>query len=206
MSGGILSDEERKAIRESLDVEPGDMVVHLTMYNPERAYYQGNQVEIDGNAHCVSMPTAPGDSNIRGHSMLIGKVICTLEEYPSKGHGVTYTKLVRPPKDSLLPPKIFDMGLKNPLLERTDGRAIPLLTELMIFANTEIVLGKIEKLIEKLGIDLTPEVKLALADFREDISGDIGAIDVSAVMSELDAIPVNKDCVAINNIKSMLAK
>ncbi len=107
---------------------------------------------------------------------------------------------------NIQPPEVFDMGMKSPLLERTDGRASPPLTELMIFANTGIVLGKIEKLIERLGIDLTPEVKLALADFREDIAGDIGAIDVSAVMTELDAIPVDKDCVAINNIKAMLAK
>lgn len=226
MSGGLLSDDERTALLETLHVRGCDVPLHLKEFRTPDVYHTGDQVEYEGFAYRAIRHTLYNTPFSRENFDVLGQVIAIAG--PEIGGCVP--KWVRP-MGYVMKPEIFDMGLDSPML-KTDGRNIPPLTELMIFANTEVVLGKIEKLLEKLGVDINPETKVALADFREDISGDIGAVDVNALVGELDIFTLNgvlgrstifqvskrpaqlkvvkldedKFNTTINNIKAMLGK
>ncbi len=185
MSGGLLSDDERTALLETLHVRGCDVPLHLKEFRTPDVYHTGDQVEYEGFAYRAIRHTLYNTPFSRENFDVLGQVIAIAG--PEFGGRVP--KWVRP-MGYVMKPEIFDMGLDSPML-KTDGRNIPPLTELMIFANTEVVLGKIEKLLEKLGVDINPETKVALADFREDISGDIGAVDVNALVGELDNLTLN---------------
>lgn len=226
MSGGILSDDERTALLETLHVRGCDVPLHLKEFRTPDVYHTGDQVEYEGFAYRAIRHTLYNTPFSRENFDVLGQVIAIA----GPEFGGCVPKWVRP-MWYVMKPEIFDMGLDSPML-KTDGRNIPPLTELMIFANTEVVLGKIEKLLEKLGVDINPETKVALADFREDIAGDIGAVDVNALVGELDNLALNgvlgrstifqvskrpaqlkvvkldedKFNAAINNIKSMLGQ
>lgn len=185
MSGGILSDDERTALLETLHVRGCDVPLHLKEFRTPDVYHTGDQVEYEGFAYRAIRHTLYNTPFSRENFDVLGQVIAIA----GPEFGGCVPKWVRP-MWYVMKPEIFDMGLDSPML-KTDGRNIPPLTELMIFANTEVVLGKIEKLLEKLGVDINPETKVALADFREDIAGDIGAVDVNALVGELDNLALN---------------
>lgn len=185
MPGGLLSDDERTALLETLHVRGCDVPLHLKEFRTPDVYHVGDQVEYEGFAYRAVRHTLYNTPFSRENFDIVGQVIAIA----GPAFGGCVPKWVRPMAD-VMKPQVFDMGLDSPTLH-TDGRNIPPLTELMIFANTEVVLGKIEKLLEKLGVDINPETKVALADFREDISGDIGAVDVNALVGELDNLALN---------------
>ena len=185
MSGGLLSDDERTALLETLHVRGCDVPLHLKEFRTPDVYHTGDQVEYEGFAYRAIRHTLYNTPFSRENFDVLGQVIAIA----GPEFGGCVPKWVRPMGYDMKP-EIFDMGLDSPML-KTDGRNIPPLTELMIFANTEVVLGKIEKLLEKLGVDINPETKVALADFREDISGDNGAGDVNALVGELDNLTLN---------------